>query len=119
MVVFFTLICLLSYITGHTAVGYSLAAASEKSISGNQDPQKWNMSFWLILAGVVSLGLYLLNPNALKPLQTISIITGSPICFALFILILSFFKQLKLDFPNGIPSLTDTRKKIYAPYEND
>lgn len=119
MIIFFTLICLLSYITGHTAVGYSLAAASEKNISGNQDPQKWNMSFWLILAGIVSLGLYLLNPDALQPLQTVSIITGFPICFALIILIMSFFKQLKLDFPDGIPMVSSSKEKIYAPIDNE
>lgn len=114
MIAFFTIIVLLSYITGHTAVGYSLAAASEKTISNIQDPQKWNMSFWLILAGAVSLGLYLLNPTALQPLQTVSIITGFPISIALTILILSFFKQLKADFPDGIPTATRSGEKIYV-----
>jgi betaine/carnitine transporter, BCCT family len=114
MVALFTIICLLSYITGHTAVGYSLAAASEKSLVGNQDPQKWNMSFWLVLAGIVSLGLYLLNPTALKPLQTVSIITGFPICIALVVLILSFFKQLEKDFPLGIPSISNSKERIYV-----
>ncbi|MCK8058434.1 MULTISPECIES: BCCT family transporter [unclassified Fusibacter] len=114
MIVLFTMICLLSYITGHTAVGYSLAAASEKRLSNLQDPQKWNMSFWLVLAGIVSLGLYLLNPSALYPLQTISIITGFPICIALVILILSFFKQLNLDFPDGVPFVKSAKEKIYV-----
>lgn len=113
MIAFFTIICLLSYITGHAAVGYSLAAASEKRLSGDQDPQKWNMAFWLILAGAVSLALYLLNPQALGPLQTVSIITGFPICFAMLVLILSFFKQLKLDFPAGIPLPLKSKENVY------
>ncbi|MEY8337508.1 BCCT family transporter [Lachnospiraceae bacterium 62-35] len=102
VVAFFTLLVLISYITGHCSVGYSLAAASEKKMKGDQDPQKWNMAFWLVLAGIVSLGLYLLNPSALQPLQTVSIVTGFPICFAIGVLILAFFKQLKKDFPDGI-----------------
>lgn len=114
MIALFTIICMLSYITGHCAVGYSLAAAAEKRMKGDEDPQKWNMSFWLLLAGVVSLGLYLLNPNALKPLQTVSIITGFPICIAIVILVLSFFKQIKLDFPDGIPKTQRSGQKIYV-----
>lgn len=119
MIVLFTVICLLSYITGHTAVGYSLAAASEKRLSNLEDPQKWNMSFWLILAGVVSLGLYLLNPSALYPLQTVSIITGFPICFVLVILIMSFFKQLKMDFPQGIPIAKFSNEVYYVPSSDE
>lgn len=113
-VALFTIVCLLSYITGHVAVGYSLAAASEKKLEGDQEPQKWNMAFWLVLAGVVSLGLYLLNKEALKPLQTVSIITGFPICFAMVVLIMSFFKQLKQDFPKGIPAIQHSGEKIYV-----
>ncbi len=113
MVIFFTIICLLSYITGHAAVGYSLAAASEKTLATEQEPQKWNMAFWLILAGFVSLGLYLVNPEALGPLQTVSIITGFPICIAMIVLILSFLKQLKKDFPEGIPMPTKSSEDVY------
>ncbi len=57
--VFFSALCLLSYITRPLAVGYSLAASCEKRLAADQDPQKWNVAFWLILAGIVSLGLYL------------------------------------------------------------
>lgn len=117
MIALFTIICLLSYITGHSAVGYSLAAASEKKLSGDTDPQKWNMTFWLVLAGIVSMGLYLLNPSALKPLQTVSIITGFPICIALVVLIMSFFKQLRMDFPEGIPATTRSGERIYVESE--
>lgn len=119
MIALFTFLVLLSYITGHSAVGYSLAAASEKKLSGTQDPQKWNMTFWLVLAGVVSLGLYLLNPSALQPLQTVSIITGFPITIAITVLVMSFFKQLKIDFPDGIPIITKTGQKIYVTNDND
>lgn len=119
MVALFTIICLLSYITGHVSVGYSLAASAEKKMSGDQDPQHWNVAFWLLLAGAVSLGLYLLNPTALQPLQTVSIITGFPICIAMTVMILAFFRQLKKDFPNGIPIRTSTGQKIYGKPESE
>ncbi|MCL2856251.1 MAG: BCCT family transporter [Oscillospiraceae bacterium] len=118
MVVLFTLVVLISYVTGHVTVGYSLAAASEKRIKGEQDPQLWNVTFWLILAGIVSLGLYLINPDALTPLQTVSILAGFPICFAIAVLVMSFFKQLKKDFPDGVPApSTSNGGKIYGEPE--
>ena len=117
MIGFFTLIVLFTYITGHVAVGYSLAASAEKRLSGEQDPQKWNITFWLVLAGAVSLGLYLLNPHALTPLQTVSIITGFPICLAMVVMIMSFFKQIKKDFPQGVPVLRSSSEKLYGKPE--
>jgi BCCT family betaine/carnitine transporter len=119
MIILFTLICLLSYITGHVSVGYSLAASAEKKLRGDQDPQVWNVTFWLILAGVVSLGLYLLNRSALAPLQTVSILTGFPICIAMTVMIVAFFRQLKKDFPNGIPLRTTSAEKIYGTPESE
>lgn len=119
MVILFTLLCLLSYITGHVSVGYALAASAEKKMKGDQDPQHWNVAFWLLLAGAVSLGLYLLNRTALAPLQTVSIITGFPICFAMTVVILAFFKQVKKDFPNGIPSRSTSEEKIYGTPEEE
>ena len=119
MIILFTVICLLSYITGHVAVGYSLAASAEKKLKGDQDPQLWNVAFWLILAGAVSLGLYLLNRSALAPLQTVSIITGFPICIAMTVMIIAFFKQIKKDFPNGIPERTTSAERIYGTPESE
>ena len=119
MIILFTLICLLSYITGHVSVGYALAASAEKKMKGDQDPQVWNVTFWLILAGIVSLGLYLLNRTALSPLQTVSILTGFPICIAMTVMILAFFRQLKKDFPNGMPLRTSSTEKIYGTPESE
>jgi BCCT family betaine/carnitine transporter len=113
-ILLFTATVLIHYITGQSAVGYSLAAASEKSLSGDHDPQKWNMTFWLVLSGAVSLGLYLLNKEALSPLQTVSIITGFPICFCLLALMRSFSIQVKKDFPDGIPLPLKSGGKIYV-----
>jgi BCCT family betaine/carnitine transporter len=119
MIILFTLICLLSYITGHVSVGYALAASAEKKMKGDQDPQVWNVTFWLILAGVVSLGLYLLNRTALSPLQTVSILTGFPICIAMTVMIIAFFRQLKKDFPSGVPLRTTAEEKIYGTPESE
>ena len=113
-IIFFTLLVLFCFITGHVSVGYSLAAASEKKLGQDQDPQKWNVTFWLVLAGFVSLGLYLVNPAALTPLQTVSIIAGFPICFAIVVLVLSFFKQVRTDFPDGIPLPSNSGERIYG-----
>ena len=96
------ILVLVAYITGHCSVGYSLAAACENRIKGAEEPQKWNVAFWLILAGAVSLGLCLVSPEALTPLQTVSILFGFPVCFAILALVLSFFRQLKKDFPEGL-----------------
>ncbi|MGR5131325.1 BCCT family transporter [Vibrio alfacsensis] len=108
----FGLITLISYITGHCAVGYSLAAATQDEIAENEDPAHWNIAFWLILAGVVSLALYFINPESLKPLQTVSILTGFPLCFVIAIVAKSFLKQINIDFPEGFPA-ADSKGRIY------
>lgn len=108
----FGIITLVSYITGHCAVGYSLAAATQEEMGQDEDPAKWNVAFWLILAGVVSLGLYFINPESLKPLQTVSILTGFPLVFVVYVLVASFMKQLKQDLPEGLPQ-ADNQGKIY------
>ena len=108
----FGLITLISYITGHCAVGYSLAAATQYEIAENEDPAHWNIAFWLILAGVVSLALYFINPESLKPLQTVSILTGFPLCFVIAIVAKSFIKQINIDFPEGFPA-ADSKGRIY------
>jgi len=108
----FGLITLISYITGHCAVGYSLAAATQEEMAQDEDPAKWNIAFWLILAGVVSLGLYFINPESLKPLQTVSILTGFPLVFVVYIVAHSFMKQIKLDFPFGLPA-AESDGKVY------
>lgn len=119
IVALFTILVLVAYITGHVSVGYSLAAACEKRLKGDEDPQKWNVSFWLILSGAVSLALYLLNPTALQPLQTVSILFGFPVCFAILALVLSFFKQLKKDFPGGIPIAMKSGDRIYGTTDEE
>lgn len=113
MVALFTGITLISYFTGHNAVGWSLAAGTQKQIGQDEDPAKWNMSFWLILAGVVSLALFLIDKDGLKPLQTMSILTGFPVCGVLFLIYWAFMKQLKKDFAHGVQ--TDDEGKAYAP----
>ncbi|MCG9625490.1 BCCT family transporter [Vibrio mediterranei] len=108
----FGLITLISYITGHCAVGYSLAAATQKEIGENDDPAQWNVAFWLVLAGVVSLALYFINPESLKPLQTVSILMGFPLCFVIAIVARGFIKQINQDFPEGFPA-SDSKGRIY------
>ncbi|WP_082735738.1 BCCT family transporter [Polycladidibacter stylochi] len=109
---FFGLITLVSYITGHCAVGYSLAAATQEKLTDDQDPAKWNVTFWLILAGGVSLALYFVNPESLKPLQTVSILTGFPLVFVVGLLCQSFMKAIKEDYKEGLPA-ADSQNKIW------
>lgn len=100
----FGLVALISYVTGHCAVGYSLAAATQREIGQNEDPAQWNITFWLILAGAVSLALYFINPQSLQPLQTMSILTGLPLVFVIYIVAHSFIKQIAIDFRRASPS---------------
>ncbi len=112
----FGAITLISYWTGHCAVGYSLAAATQKEIGQDESPMMWNISFWLILAGGVSLALYFLNPESLKPLQTVSILTGFPLCFVIYLVAHSFLKQINKDFSCGFPQ-ADAHGKFYVTEE--
>ncbi len=111
----FGLITLISYITGHCAVGYSLAATTQKRLAADESPEHWNIAFWLILAGIVSLSLYFINPQSLKPLQTVSILTALPLCFVIYIVAHSFIKQINQDFPYGFPAPSGNGK-VYLDY---
>ncbi len=95
----FAIITAISYITGHCTVGYSLAATTQKNLTADQTPTHWNIAFWLILTGGVSLALYFVNPQSLKPLQTVSILTALPLCFVIYIVVHSFIKQINQDLP--------------------
>lgn len=93
----FGIIALVSYITGHCTVGYALGLATQKHSNNKNEPEFWSIAFWLILTGLVAATLYLLDSESLKPLQTVSILTGLPLCGVVFILFISFIKQYQLD----------------------
>ena len=116
-ILLFGVIALISYITGHCAVGYALAAATQEELRDDQDPAKWNVAFWLILAGGVSLALYFINPESLKPLQTVSILTGFPLVFVVYLLCHSFMKAIKQDYADGLPA-ADKQDKIWLDLGN-
>ena len=90
----FGTIALISYITGHCTVGYALGFATQKRADCRREPEFWNIAFWLILTGVVATTLYLLDAQSLQPLQTVSILTGLPLCGVVFILLKSFLMEL-------------------------
>ncbi|ADO49746.1 BCCT family transporter [[Enterobacter] lignolyticus] len=89
----FGAIALISYITGHCTVGYALGFATQKQADCRREPEFWNVAFWLILTGIVATTLYLLDAQSLQPLQTVSILTGLPLCGVVFILLKSFLTQ--------------------------
>ncbi|SDM98770.1 BCCT family transporter [Vreelandella arcis] len=99
-IVVFGLVALLSYVSGQCAVGYSLASATQKTLLPEQEASRYNASFWLVLVGMVSMALYFLNPESLTPLQTISILTGFPLCFVIAIVGRSFMLMLDQDLFN-------------------
>ena len=43
IIALFTILVLVAYITGHCSVGYSLAAACENRIKGDEEPQKLSL----------------------------------------------------------------------------
>ena len=91
----FTLLAFISMVTGQTTIAFTLASVTSKEIKQNEEPARWNSFFWALVLGSISISLLLLN--ALKPLQTTSIVAAFPLMFVLIIVAVSFFALMKRD----------------------
>ncbi|PKM93853.1 MAG: choline transporter [Firmicutes bacterium HGW-Firmicutes-1] len=91
----FILLAFISMVTGQTTIAFTLAAVTTKELKETEEPARWNSFLWAIILGAISISLLLFN--ALKPLQTTSIVAAFPLMIVLIIVAISFFKMLKVD----------------------
>lgn len=91
----FTLLAFISMVTGQTTIAFTLAAVTTKELKEEEEPARWNSFLWALILGTISISLLLFN--ALKPLQTTSIVAAFPLMFVLILVAVSFFKMVKVD----------------------
>lgn len=95
----FLILAFIAMITGQITIAFTLASVTSKELKQSQEPSRWNSVTWSILLGLISASLLLMN--ALKPLQTLSVVTAFPLMAILIIIAISGFKMIKKDHPTN------------------
>ncbi|WP_025026424.1 BCCT family transporter [Caldalkalibacillus mannanilyticus] len=91
----FVVLAFISMVTGQTTIAFTLASVTSKNLKDDEEPARWNSLFWALLLGGISVSLLLMQ--ALKPLQTVSIVTAFPLMGVLALIVLAFFKNIEQD----------------------
>ncbi len=91
----FILLAFISMVTGQTTIAFTLASVTTKELKEEEEPARWNSFIWALILGSISISLLLFN--ALKPLQTTSIVAAFPLMIVLIVVAISFFKMMKKD----------------------
>ncbi|WP_432666396.1 BCCT family transporter [Wukongibacter baidiensis] len=81
--------------TSVNAIAYTLAATTTDNITPNQDPERWNRIFWVIL--LFGLSAALLSLGTLNVLKAASLITAIPLMVVSIIMMISLYKNIKND----------------------
>jgi len=91
----FVILAFISMVTGQTTIAFTLAAVTTKELKADEEPARWNSFGWALILGTISISLLLFD--ALKPLQTTSIVAAFPLMGVLIVVAASFFKMMKAD----------------------
>ena len=95
---FFVVLAVIFLSTSLDSATYILAAIATKELKTGQDPARWHRMVWGVIFAVLSVTLF--NIGGLRVIQTSAVIVSVPIFIIYLLLIVSFFKWLKQDFPN-------------------
>lgn len=96
VILVWTIVGFLFMATTLSASAYSIGAATSIELKGDQEPARWNRTFWAVILAVVALTLMLMG--GLKALQTASIVGALPLLGIFIIVVLSFYKWVKKDY---------------------
>ena len=94
---FFVVLAVIFLSTSLDSATYILAAIATKEIKDGQEPARWHRMVWGAILAVLSVTLLLVG--GLRVIQTSAVIVSVPIFVIYLLLIISFFKWLKQDFP--------------------
>ncbi|WP_318616924.1 BCCT family transporter [Sporosarcina sp. YIM B06819] len=94
---FFVILAIIFLSTSLDSATYILAAIATKELKEGQEPARWHRMVWGTILAVLSITLLLIG--GLRVIQTSAVIVSVPIFVIYLLLIVSFFKWLKQDFP--------------------
>lgn len=81
--------------TSVNAIAYTLAATTTDNITPQDDPERWNRIFWVIL--LFGLSAALLSLGTLNVLKAASLITAIPLMAVSVIMMISLYKNIHSD----------------------
>lgn len=100
MMLFLCIVCFVYLATTIDSCAYVLAGATTKKLSPTGEPARWNRLFWALLFCILSIALMLIG--GIESVKIMSVVTGLPLIFVLFLLMVSVKKTLEKDNPPKI-----------------
>lgn len=97
MMLFLCVVCFVYLATTIDSCAYVLAGATTKKLSPTGEPARWNRLFWAILFCLLSVALMMIG--GIESVKIMSIVTGLPLIFVLFLLMAAVRKNLEQDHP--------------------
>lgn len=96
--ILFVLLCFIFVATTLDTTAYILASMTARDLAPSEEPTRGARFVWAILLAVVAVSL--LAVNALRAAQLSAVVSAVPMIPVGILLVLSFFKYVRDDFPN-------------------
>lgn len=95
MMIFLCIVCFVYLATTIDSCAYVLAGVTTKKLGPTQEPARWNRIFWAMIFCILSIALMLVG--GIESVKIMSVVTGLPLIFVLFLLMASVKKTLDAD----------------------
>ena len=92
----FTILCFIFLATTLNSAAYTLSSQVTKTLSGDEEPPRWNRTLWGVILGLFAVGL--LSTGQLKTVQLSSIVVALPLIPVLLVMVFSLMKWVKEDY---------------------
>jgi BCCT family betaine/carnitine transporter len=92
----FTILCFIFLATTLNSAAYTLSSQVTRTLTGDEEPPRWNRTLWGIILGLFAVGL--LSTGQLKAVQLSSIIVALPLMPILLVMVFSLMKWVKEDY---------------------
>lgn len=92
----FTILCFIFLATTLNSAAYTLSSQVTRTLTGDDEPPRWNRTLWGIILGLFAVGL--LSTGQLKAVQLSSIVVALPLMPVLLIMVASLMKWMKEDY---------------------
>ena len=99
MMLFLCIVCFIYLATTIDSCAYVLAGVTTKGLAPDQEPARWNRIFWAVAFCVLSVALMLIG--GIEAVKIMSVVTGLPLIFVLFLLMISVKRTLEKDRPKN------------------
>ena len=97
MMLFLCIVCFVYLATTIDSCAYVLAGATTKELPPTGEPARWYRLFWALLFCMLSIALMLIG--GIESVKIMSVVTGLPLIFVMFLLMVSVKKTLEKDYP--------------------